>query len=783
MPDTKDDSIHPSCGFIDQGLRFNLCDPSRMVKADADVWNDRMYLQIDHRGGIVNSGHMRPDMSSYAQWERVFYVRDNESGQFWAVPRCATKTFSGDFKFSAGRSDIQWSIKLDDIEVSLQVVIPPEDAVELWQVELCNHSSRPRSLSLFSYLPVGRLSWLGQTARYDLDQSAMLFEFFPYHVKHQDYFDLKDGWNKVCALSSDTPDAFMFNAIDFVGQGNLDQPEMLSQKTLPAPERWADGDTDQAAIFQFDRQLEPEASCSVRLAFGPARNTDDVQRITARYMGSAGMENALSQAEARYAEHAPALEIETPDSDFDAYVNHWLPRRTLMQARTNRFMAASQGRNLLQDAMGGALVDPATSRHWICHFYSFQHSNGWMPHGMPLLEGARQLSLNTIPHKDINAWGPSAITFYLYETGDVSILDQEIIFADVPDAAPIALYEHVCRGLEWLLGDRTERGLCRLGEGDWNDPLNMAGCRGKGESVWLSEALAMALDVWIPICERRGDAERAGSFRREADALRDRINELAWDGDWYVRGFTDEGRAFGCRTDEEGRIFLNAQSWAIMCGAAEGERADACIRSVEQQLDTPSGPMVLAPAYTRMHEDIGRLSLKPPGRNENGSVYCHAAVFYAYSLYQVQRGDAAYDVLRKLLCGSEGNPLERAGQLPLYIPNAYMGTPCGAKAGESTHSPNTGTAPWYYRTVVEELFGLRGEWAGLRIDPQLPSEWKTARAIRHWRGSVYEVHYLREAGVSALLVELDGVVQRENLIPADAAPARHQITVRLPLAN
>lgn len=429
--------------------------------------------------------------------------------------------------------------------------------------------------------------------------------------------------------------------------------------------------------------------------------------------------------------------------------------------------------------MGAALIDPQSSRKWFLKFYAFQKQDGWLPHGMPLEPGATQIRINTIPHKDINSWGPAAIVYYLDETGDRSLLDEPISFSDSPDTNA-SLFEHVCRGLDWLLADRTERGLSRIGQGDWNDPLNMAGHGERGESVWLSEALAAALAAWAPVCRDRGESERAERYADEADALRQAINRLAWDGEWYVRGFTDAGKPFGSHADKEGRIFLNAQSWAIICGAASAERTDACVASVEKHLDTPSGPMMLAPAFTIMREDIGKLSQKAPGHLENGSVYCHAATFYAYALFLARRGESAFRVLRKLLTGSGTNPIQRSGQLPLYIPNSYFGTPCGEKAGYTSRSANTGTAAWYYRIVVDCLVGLRAEGDFLLIDPQLPTAWREIRATRRWRGATFEILIRKQSGVRSLHVEMDGRHYPEAKIPQQPRGSCHTLAVTIP---
>ncbi|MBN8711595.1 MAG: hypothetical protein BGO12_16260 [Verrucomicrobia bacterium 61-8] len=773
---------HPAYSFSSSGDRLELRDPFLLRSADADLWNDRLYLQIDHRGQVVTSGWLNPDFTPYSLPQRAFYLRDNETGEIWSVPQGPVRAKPDEFLFSAGKSDIAWTVALGGIRCTVRAVVPVHDPVELWTVEVQNISARPRSLSLFSYLPFGKPSWLRNNTRYEADWHGVVFDFFPYYVDYRDYEKLRDGANTLFAASDTAPDAWMSCIADFVGHGTAERPDALLQDELPTADRWADAEAEAAAILQFNHLLAPGDTQRVQLIFGPAASPESGRALARQYLAPGGIDAALAKAEARYREYPAALEVATPDAEFDAFINHWLPRRSLMLARAMRFMSAPQGRNLLQDSMAGALIDPVSSRKWFLKFYSFQKQDGWLPHGMPLEPGASQLKINTVPHKDINSWGPAALTYYLNETGDHGILEEQIPFSDAPETTA-SLYHHVSRGLEWLLADRTARGLCRIGQGDWNDPLNMAGHEEKGESIWLSEALAFALDTWAPVCDSCGDIVRAAAFRKEADALRTAINTLAWDGEWYARGFTDAGQPFGSHHDDEGRIFLNAQSWAIISGAATPERAAACIDAVNQHLATPSGPMMLAPAYTRMRTDIGKLTQKSPGRLENGSVYSHAVTFYAYALYLARRSDDAYRTLRMLLSGAETNPVTRSGQLPLYIPNSYFGLPAGAKAGQSTRSANTGTAAWYYRAVVDCLFGLRSEAGGLRIDPQLPPGWDKVHATRRWRGGTFQVTIERLAGVSCMETRLDGVEIPDHIIKPPEPGTHHTVSVTLPLTS
>jgi cellobionic acid phosphorylase len=306
--------------------------------------------------------------------------------------------------------------------------------------------------------------------------------------------------------------------------------------------------------------------------------------------------------------------------------------------------------------------------------------------------------------------------------------------------------------------------------------MNMAGYKGKGESAWLTEALSYALQCWVPFCEKK----QAARYRRFTESINTLLNKHMWDGSWYARGTSDSGRRFGVKGDREGRIWLNPQSWAILCGAATGTRLERCISAVQRHLETQFGPMTLWPGFTAMREDIGRVTQKHPGVSENGSVYSHAALFYTFALYAAGRADHAFKILRSLLPGPDIATIEQTRHLPLYLPTYFRGGPFEETLGRSSHLPNTGTISWYYRTVVERLFGLRGCPEGLLVEPQLPKHLKKARVQRRFRGAVFNVTYRRSSRVSKTEILLDDKVLATNLIAVPIAGKSYSVEVRLP---
>ena len=217
-------------------------------------------------------------------------------------------------------------------------------------------------------------------------------------------------------------------------------------------------------------------------------------------------------------------------------------------------------------------------------------------------------------------------------------------------------------------------------------------------------------------------------------------------------------------------------------GAADADKREAMIKAVEDQLETPYGVMMLAPAYTAMRDDVGRVTQKFPGSAENGSVYNHAAVFYIYSLYTIQDSDRAYRLLRQMLSGPDEADYRQRGQMPVYIPNYYRGAyyQHPRTAGRSSQLFNTGTVSWVYRSLIEGLFGLKGCCTGLLVEPQLPKHWKNARAVRQFREATFEVVYSRKAGLTAPSIHVDGTEIQSNRIENIEAGRTYKVDVILP---
>ena len=359
---------------------------------------------------------------------------------------------------------------------------------------------------------------------------------------------------------------------------------------------------------------------------------------------------------------------------------------------------------------------------------------------------------------------------------------------------PEEVWKHLLRAAKFLLEYRDERGLTYIDQGDWCDPMNMVGYLGRGVSGWLTIATSVALNSTIRLLEER--ALKLGPLAVQdalLDELRERnqeihqsVQEYLWEGNWYARGITDANLRFGISKDLEGQIFLNPQSWALWANIPDEAQTTSILSAIDEKLIGPYGVEMLAPPFTQMRQDVGRVTQKFPGSAENGSVYNHAAAFYIHAMYRRGEADRAFQILRLMLAGTNDSDLKQRGQLPIFVPNYYRGAHRlhPRTAGRSSQLFNTGTAAWLLRSITEDLVGIRGTANGVVFAPQLPEDWSELSAIRTLRGARFEVQIHRETAAQSsakpsITVIVNGESIPDGLLKDVRCGQSYQVDIRI----
>jgi cellobionic acid phosphorylase len=781
------------------GAFYCLNNPFSMPNAAGFLWNKSMLIQASCRGYAI-AQFMQPDAGKYVAGPaleaktfmqpeqpyyanhpgRFFYLKDNVSGQFFSAPFEPVRAPLERFEFINEGHQIRWIVECLQLRVSICLRLPTETAIECWQLCVDNLAEDSRDISIYPYFPIGYRSWMNQSGHYDAALNAIVCRSIEPYQKVADYFK-NQTLHELTFLACDRQaDGWETRQHVFEGEGGLHAPSAITAKVLA---NGAANYCTPTAVMQHTVSLHSNQSTRLHFLFGPAKDLNQIAKLKEQFLQNA--EQTFKQLGLDYLAYLKlgqgVIKIATPDAEFDAYVNHWMARQLYYHGDVNRLTTDPQTRNYLQDSMGMTYIRPEATRDAFLRALSQQKSNGEMPDGILLTLGAELKYINQVPHTDHCVWLPICLKAYLDETADYELLDVLLPFSDSPQL--VSITEHISLAMRWLDKSRDERGLSYINQGDWCDPMNMVGYKGKGVSAWLSLASAYALNLWAELLleQNVNGSNDIYFFQQQAQKMNKAVNQHCWAQHWFARGITDEGRVFGTNNDDEGKIFLNPQSWAWLSGAADEQQTALMLTAIKQHLHTPYGAMMLAPSYTKMVEDVGRVTQKFPGTAENGSVYNHASAFYIYSLYHIGQSDLAYEQLKLMLPKQED--MLRRGQLPLFVPNYYRGAfyQFSDEAGKSSQLFNTGTVAWFYRILVEQLFGVSGNKQGLKISPQLPSSWSSAKLQRRFRGALFHIHFERVSNIKQNQIFVDNQLLEAQCIVDFVVGAEYQVRVQLPL--
>lgn len=781
---------------VDNLSKIKLTSPTALPNATGFLWNRAMVMQVNCRG-YVNSQFMQPEPAKYSyapnmeaksfiQPEhsyfshhpgRFFYLKDENTGEIISLPYEPMRIELDKFSFEVGNSDITWLIEHSGLQITIKVNLSKDDLVECWFFSMINLTDTTRKISIYPYFTIGYMSWMSQSASYNEALNAIVADSITPYQKVTDYFKNQQLKDKTFFLSDTQPTAWHANQKVFEGEGGLHQPCALQAEFLENIE--ARYETP-VAVMQFQQQLLPSERKIYQFLFGPAKDDAEIAKIKEKYLGYQQRSQTVKDYNNYIAQGKPCLTIKSDDVIFDDFFNHWLPRQMFYHGEVNRLSTDPQTRNYIQDNMGMAFINTEVTRQAYILSVSQQTINGAMPEGILLHAQAELKYINKVPHADHGVWLPICLSVYLNETADVSLLDEMIAFADSTEQKSFA--NHIELALDYLINSTDHRGLSFIEQGDWCDPMNMVGYKGKGISAWLSLATAYAITAWCDLCDEYNvmiNRHKHDEYRFAAKAINSAVNEHLWHGQWFARGITDEGRVFGTDEEKEGKIFLNAQSWAMLSGAASKDQQFDMIAAISKQLMTPQGVMMLAPSYTAMVEDIGRITQKHPGVSENGSVYNHAAIFYIYALFQAGKNNLAFDLLSKMMPSLDN--ASRTGQLPNYVPNYYRGAyhQFPKQAGRSSHLFNTGTSSWLYRCLVEELCGLKGCVSGLQVNPKLPTKIKTLSGKRVFRGAIIDFIISQNKEVTSIEILLDSQIILGDILTNLKTGQSYQLQIKV----
>ena len=532
---------------------------------------------------------------------------------------------------------------------------------------------------------------------------------------------------------------------------------------------------DPCGALQTTVEISPTAEVEIVFLLGEAATVPESLSLIERYR-AADLDEVLEKVTNYWTNTLGTVQVRTPDRTMDIMLNGWLLYQTLacrLWARSGFYQASGAYgfRDQLQDGMALCLSQPGLTREHLLRAAARQFTEGDVQHWWLPSSGK---GIRTRISDDL-LWLPFAAAQYVTVTGDTTVLDEQIPFLDgmtlapnehdaffqpMPSEEKATLFEHCARGLDRSLSV-GQHGLPLMGGGDWNDGMNLVGAGGQGESIWLGWFLHATIGNFIAYAEQRDQHERVASWRAHATLLKAALERDGWDGEWYRRGYFDDGTPFGSALSTECRIDSIAQSWSVISGAADPARATRAMEAVDEKLILRDDRLALlfTPPFDKTTLEPGYIKGYPPGIRENGGQYTHAATWSIQAFAKLGDGDKAAGLLSLL------NPINHA--LTWAAAHRYKVEPYVVCADIYSVPPHvgrggwtwyTGSAGWMYQAGLESILGLSVRGGTLRLDPCVPKVWRQFEVSFRYHSTRYEVLVENPSGVSRGIasLELDG---------------------------
>ncbi len=725
------------------------------------------------------------------------YIRDEETGAFWTTTPLPIRENDA-YRTRHGQGYSVFEHNSHALEQELTMFVPLDGAmgensppIRVARLKLKNASSRKRRLRVTQFT-----DWVLGTTREEMQahivtqwDSAEKILLARNHYR-------PDFSNRIAfASASPQPRSWSSDRTAFLGRnGSPSRPLAMDKEHLD--ERTGAG-FDCCAAIQVMVDLAPGETTEVIFLLGEAGDLEEARHLVRRFRNGEEVERTLRQTQKWWDDFLGTLEVDVPIAGVNFLLNRWLPYQALSCRVWGRSAWYQSGgafgfRDQLQDVMAFMHSRPQIAREQILRAAAHQFEEGDVQHWWhpPSDAGVRTRFADDL------LWMPFVTAHYIETTGDAAILDEIVGFLK---GAPLAddehevynqpqhseqsatLFEHCRRAIEKGCTYGPHR-LPLIGTGDWNDGLNRVGVDGKGESVWMAWFLGDVLHKFAAICQSRGEKTLADDFLQRAKDYIKSTEDEAWDGEWYVRAFFDDGSPMGAKANLEAQIDSLPQSWAVLTGLGDKKRADQALQAAYERLVLQDEDMILlfTPAFDQTDQDPGYIKGYLPGVRENGGQYTHAATWLALAFAEKGDGDTAVQLLQML------NPIEHA-KTPAAAAT-YMVEPYAIVAdvynlpghiGRGGWTWYTGSASWVYRVWVESVLGFKLKGDALEINPAIPKEWPRFSMTYRHQSATYEIHVENPDSVSTGIawIELDSVQVPSIKLLDDGQT--HQVLVRL----
>ena len=713
---------------------------------------------------------------------RYLYIRDNSTSEFWSPTWQPVLKNLDEYECRHGLGYTIIKSIYQGIKAKITYFVPLNNDLEVWMVTLKNTTPKQKEISIFSYAEFCLWRALGDQNDLQYIQNVAITSF----ENNTIFYSLFDGSSRYAFFSSSN----RINSYDcdrevFIGPYHSESNPIRVEKGNCSNSQALGGNP--VAATCTDVILNPHEERVIIYVLGIVNEKDNSKELIQKYINQREVNLELQKLRTSWDAYLDALKINTPDKNFNLMLNVWNPyqcKTTFDWSRYVSFYETGIGRGMgfrdsNQDAMAIGYVYPERVRQRLLDLAQNQFEEGKVYHVFFPLTGKgtfpEYANKERLFFSDDHLWMILAVSDYIKETGDISILDEEICFVEGSKAS---LYDHLKKAIEFTQNNLGNHELPLIGTADWNDTLSLPGSNNASESVWVGMQFHKALLSLTEIAKRYNQKNDSITFKERAQRLNNHINKVTWDGNWYIRAFTDDGKPVGSVKCNEGQIFLNTQTWAIISEIAPEDRAFQCMNSVRKYLNTDYGILLFTPPYTKFYPELGGITTFPPGLKENGSIFCHTNPWAIIAECILGRGDFAYEYWQKIAPTTK-NSIAGIHYTEPYIYSQMIAGKDHPKFGMAKNSWLTGTAAWSLKASTEWILGIRPTFDGLVVDPCIPIAWEKFQLLRRFRTSTYEIKVdnsnHKSKGIKE--VRIDNKTAESYLIPPFEDNETHKVDV------
>ena len=717
---------------------------------------------------------------------KYFYIKDKDS--IWNPGWQPTKTELDSYECRHGIGYSRFTGAKDGIEAKLTSFVPVNDSCELTKVTITNTSSAAKSIQLFSYVEWCLWNADDDMKNYQRNLSIGEVEVIGSTIYHKTEY--RERRNHYAFYSVNAPIAgFDTSRDDFLGAYNgPDKPDAVKngQLTGSIASGWYP-----IASQQLDISLAAGESVSYVFILGYAENPDEdkweskgiikkdpAKALLAKYSTVKAFDDAFDELAAYWNKLLSKFTVVTDNEHVNRMVNIWNQYQcmvTFNMSRSASYYESGIGRGMgfrdsCQDLLGFVHLIPDRARQRIIDIASTQFLDGSAYHQYQPLTKKGNSDIGS-GFNDDPLWLIAGTSAYIRETGDLSILKETVPY-DNDMSVATSLMEHLKRSFDYILNHKGPHSLPLIGRADWNDCLNLNcfsehpgesfQCFGPSEgpvaeSVFIAGMFVKYGKEYADIASLTGDKAEADRVLAEVASMEEAIKTAGWDGKWFVRAYDAYSNPVGSHVCEEGQIFIEPQGMCVMAGVGTDDgKAIKALDSVKERLDTKYGVMLLQPAYTRYHLELGEITSYPPGYKENAGIFCHNNPWISIAETVVGRGDRAFEIYKKT-CPSY---IENISEIHRTEPYVYSQMVAGADAkffGEAKNSWLTGTAAWTFTNISQYIIGIYPTLQGLSVNPCIPADFGDYTVTRQYRGVTYHISVKNpnhvQKGVKSLIVD------------------------------